>query len=80
MAGIIPHGSRLHKLHLECLEKEKTSTKVPERKLKSEFEELMAMTKQDLIATAEMEEVDFNPVDTKEVIANEILEKRKTTE
>lgn len=77
MAGIIPIGSKLHNLHLSLLKEEKKVV-VPERKPKSEFDELMAMKKEDLVATAELEEVEFNPVDTKEVIANAIVEKRKT--
>ncbi len=83
MAGIIHKGSRLHNLHLNLLKGEK-KVAVPERKTKaeqnSEIEELLAMKKEDLAATAELENVDFKPADTKEVIANSILEKRKTTE
>lgn len=79
MAGIIPFGSKAHNLHLSLLKGEK-KVSVPERKPKSEFEELMAMRKEDLVATAELEEVSFEAADTKEVIAKAILENRKSTE
>ncbi len=79
MAGIIPHGSRMHKLHLSLLKDEKKVV-VPKRNNKDALEELMALSKEDLVATAELEEVEFHAADTKEVIAKAILEKRKLTE
>lgn len=50
---------------------------VPKRRnASSELAELMAMSKEDLVATADLEEVRFHPSDNKEVIARAILENR----
>lgn len=83
MAGIIHIGSDKHNLHLkEQRESNQIGKKlsIPNRNpssRKEAFELLMAMSKEDLVATAELEEVEFKHTDTKEVIANAILDSRK---